>query len=202
MINGLFGIVDADAEKSLDDLVDAYLGGGAHLLQLRMKQRPAREVIDYGRALLERCRTAGAKLIVNDRADIAAAIGADGVHLGQSDVPLAAARWLLPHGIIGRSTHDLRQVHLACSEGVDYIAFGPVFATRSKAGALAPVGTAKLAEAIKISTLPLVAIGGISIDNVRQVVGVGAKAVATISAVAAAWQPKDAVRSLIRAFKA
>lgn len=200
-MKALYGIVDAGADKPMDELLDAYLAGGAKFIQLRMKGATALRVIEYGEAAVQRCHAAGAKLIVNDRPDIAAAIGADGVHLGQDDVPLACARALLPHGIIGRSTHDLRQLHIAAAEGFDYIAFGPVFHTRSKVGALPARGVPELAAAVKASRVPVVAIGGISIENIRQVIGAGVAAVATISAVSGAWQPKDAVRSLMRVFK-
>jgi thiamine-phosphate pyrophosphorylase len=200
-IRGVYGILDEAAGRDLEEVAEAYISCGANALQLRMKDVPTRRCIDVATVLRDRCRQAGVLFIINDRADIAASIEADGVHLGQSDVPVAAARLLLPHGLIGKSTHNERQIHLAVAEGADYIGFGPVFRTSSKTVIAPVVGVKVLQEAVKISSVPVVAIGGIALDNVKQVVATGVPAIATISAVAKAWQPTDAVRSLVRAFK-
>ena len=122
------------------------------------------------------------------------------MHLGQTDIPVAAARALLPNGVIGRSTHNERQIWLASAEGADYVGFGPVFKPKSKRDHEPLVGIKGLLQAVKTAPLPVVAIGGIALDNIKQVVGTGVAAAATISCVAQAWQPKDAVRSLVRAF--
>lgn len=199
----IYGILDADAGKDLSHLLEAYIGGGCTTVQLRMKRRTAAEMIDVARRLRQRCHEAGVTFIVNDRIDVALVADADGVHLGQSDLPIAAARALLPPGrIVGRSTHDMMQLWAAVNEGADYVGFGPVFPTKSKANTAPLVGVKGLAEAVKASPIPVVAIGGIAIDNVRQLVAVQCKSVAVISAVATAWQPRDAVRSLLRSFGA
>jgi thiamine-phosphate pyrophosphorylase len=201
-LSAVYGILDADAGKDLSHLLEAYIGGGATTVQLRMKKRGAGEFIDVARRLRARCHEAGVTFIVNDRIDVALLADADGVHLGQTDMSIAAARALLPKGrIVGRSTHDMMQLWSAVKEGADYIGFGPIFPSKSKSNTAPLVGVKGLAEAVKACPLPLVAIGGIGIDNVRQVVSAGCKSVAVISAVATAWQPKDAVRSLFRSFK-
>ncbi len=200
LLKGVYGIVDEDAGMDMDELLDAYLTGGARVIQVRMKTAPPQTFIEWARTARDKCAQAGALCIINDRADIAALIEADGVHLGQSDVPVAAARLLLPHGIIGRSTHNDRQIWLANAEGADYVGFGPVFKPKSKRDHEPLVGVKGLLNAVKTSPLPVVAIGGIALDNIKQIVGTGCAAAATISCVAQAWQPKDAVRSLVRAF--
>lgn len=200
-LKGVYGIVDASQDRDMDEVLDAYLKCGAAAVQLRMKAAPTRELIAHAKAMRDACRQAGVLFFVNDRADVAALVEADGVHLGQSDVPVAAARALMPHAVIGKSTHNERQIWLASSEGADYVGFGPVFKTSSKSNADAVTGVKGLQAAVRASPVPVVAIGGIALDNIKQVVGTGAAAAATISCVAKAWQPGDAVRSLLRAFK-
>jgi thiamine-phosphate diphosphorylase len=199
-IKGVYGIIDADQERDMGELLEAFLACGTKVIQLRMKDRPTDDLMHFGRTVRQACSQAGALFILNDRPDVAAAIGADGVHLGQSDVPVAAARELMPTGLIGKSTHNERQLVLAIAEGADYLGFGPIFPTRTKAAPAPVVGLKGLQAAMKVATVPVVAIGGIAIDNAKQVVAAGATAIATITAVAKAWQPKDAVRSLHRAF--
>lgn len=200
LFKGVYGIVDEDAGRDMEEVLDAYLTGGASVVQVRMKSAPTRTFIEWARSARQKCAQAGVLCIVNDRADIAALIEADGVHLGQGDAPVAAARALMPHGIIGRSTHNDRQIWLASAEGADYVGFGPVFKPKSKRDHEPLVGIKGLVAAVKTAPLPVVAIGGIALDNIKQVVGTGVQAAATIGCVAQAWQPKDAVRSLVRAF--
>jgi len=200
-MRGVYGILDPEAKRDLDEVLAAYLMCGAKVIQLRMKHVPTRAILEEAEKVRDRCRQAGVLFVVNDRADIAALLDADGVHLGQSDIPVAAARALLPHGIVGKSTHNERQIHIAVAEGADYIGFGPVFRTSSKQNPAPTTGTKGLQEAVRTSSVPVVAIGGIALDNIKQVVATGITGAATISCVAKAWQPTDAVRSLVRAFK-
>ena len=116
-VKGVYGIVDVDQERDIGEVLDAFLSCGTKVIQLRMKNRSTEEMLATGRTVHQACRQAGALFILNDRPDIAAAIEADGVHLGQTDVPIAAARELLPHGLIGKSTHNERQLVLAIAEG-------------------------------------------------------------------------------------
>jgi thiamine-phosphate pyrophosphorylase len=157
--------------------------GGATLIQLRDKNASPREFYSQAAAALQVAHNLSAKLIINDRVDIALALNADGVHLGQSDLPVEAARGLLGEdAIIGFSTHSITQARLAATMPLDYIAFGPIFQTLTKENPDPVAGLAALRE-VRGSTgsLPLVAIGGVNLINVAEVLGVGADAVAVIS---------------------
>ena len=158
------------------------VAGGAKIIQLREKHAPPLDWLDDALAVAQLCRESGVSLIVNDRVDIAIAIGADGIHLGQNDLPPAAARNLLKDGaIIGFSTHTLEQVRSAVELSIDYIAFGPVFPTLTKADPDAVVGLKMLKQVRAIArNLPLVAIGGIDLDNALSVFNSGADSVAMI----------------------
>ena len=132
------------------------------------------------------CSITKTLLIINDHLDIALAVGADGLHLGQDDLPMAVARQLMPpEMILGWSTHSLGEARMAAQHGADYIAVGPIFPSPSKPG-VKPCGTELLKQVRKAVSIPLVAIGGINADNVTQVIEAGAQAVAVISAVAGA----------------
>jgi thiamine-phosphate pyrophosphorylase len=170
--------------------------GGADAIQMREKDMPDRQRLELARRLRELTARAGVLFIVNDRADIAAAAGADGVHLGQDDLPPSAIRPLLPpRALIGLSTHTLEQAKAAAGAGADYIGVGPMFPTATKdAGPLA--GPACLRAVLQEVSLPAVAIGGITADNIDQLVAAGAKAVAVSSAVIAAEDPAAAARAI------
>lgn len=159
--------------------------GGATLVQLREKHLSPREFCREAVEALRVARACGARLVVNDRADIALALGADGVHLGQDDLPPDAARRLLGDGaIVGFSTHDLAQAAEAALLPVTYIAFGPVFATSSKENPERVVGLEGLRRAREVigERIPLVAIGGVTRENARAVLEAGADSVAVIGA--------------------
>ncbi|HMS08328.1 MAG TPA: thiamine phosphate synthase [Pyrinomonadaceae bacterium] len=160
---------------------------GATLIQLREKHLPADEFYEEAVKAVSAAREAGVVLLINDRVDIAKMTGADGVHLGQDDLPPAAARELLgPDAIIGFSTHSLAEAIAAASEPVDYIAFGPIFPTDTKSDTEPVVGLERFAE-IR-NTLPkmqLVAIGGINADNIAAVIEAGADSAAVISSAVA-----------------
>ena len=167
------------------DQVKQLIEGGATLIQLREKRMSPREFFQDALDAMNIAHSAGVKLIINDRVDIALAIGADGVHLGQTDMPVEAARRLLgEHAIVGFSTHNLNQVEEAVSLPIDYLAFGPIFPTATKENPDPIVGLTELAQ-IKnlVGSLPLVAIGGISAETIREVLISGADSVAIISAV-------------------
>jgi thiamine-phosphate pyrophosphorylase len=161
--------------------------GGAQLIQLREKQQGAREFFREAEAALIVARQRGVRLIINDRVDIALALGADGVHLGQDDMPPEAARRILgEHAVIGFSTHNEEQARLAASLPVDYLAIGPVFPTSSKDNpdpVVGPEGLRRVREAVP--GLPLVAIGGITPENALETLASGADSLAVISALLA-----------------
>jgi len=157
--------------------------GGASFIQLREKRLSSRDLFREAEATLKVARELGVKLIINDRVDIALAIRADGVHLGQDDLTPTAARQLLgPDAIIGYSTHNLAQALEAVQLPLDYIAFGPIFPTGTKSDTSPVVGLAALKEVRKaIDNRPLVAIGGINSENAADVIEHGADSVAVIS---------------------
>jgi thiamine-phosphate pyrophosphorylase len=195
----LYVILDRAAAggRDLGSLLEAVLAGGCRMVQLREKTLPMVELYPLATALAERCRRAGALLIVNDRADLALAVGAGGLHVGQDDLPAAAARRLLQPGmILGVSTHDEAQARRALADGADYIAVGSMFPTGTKAG-FQLVGPGLIRTLRPEIPVPLVAIGGITETNVAEVVRAGADGVAVISAVCGAPDPAAAVRRLL-----
>jgi thiamine-phosphate pyrophosphorylase len=157
------------------------VNGGARLVQLRDKQASARTLVSEVNALRSCAETGDLQVIVNDRADVALVAAADGVHLGQSDLPPGCARQLLgAHALIGISTCNLEQARRALGTGVDYIAAGPVFRTTSKPDPPPTIGLEGLRAICRISHLPVVAIGGIHLDHVPALMAAGAASVAVI----------------------
>jgi thiamine-phosphate pyrophosphorylase len=200
----LYAIVDPlDTGRDPVALAAALLDGGARLLQLRLKDADTRTLLDVGRAVGALCRRAGALLIVNDRPDVARAIGADGVHLGQEDLPVGVARRLLPPpALVGVSTHDDDELTAALDAAPDYVAVGPVHATASKTEALPPRGLAIVRAARARTALPIVAIGGITAENAAAVRRAGADSVAMIGALTRAPDVAAAVRAVLAALAA
>jgi thiamine-phosphate pyrophosphorylase len=197
----LYAIVDPlDTGRDPVALAAALLAGGARLLQLRLKNASPREVHAAAVAIRRLTRDAGALFLVNDRPDIACAVEADGVHLGQDDLPVAAARRVVgPERLIGVSTHDLVEARAAVAAGADYLGLGPVFATASKPKALAPRGL-ELVRAVRAEVdRPLVAIGGIMVGTAADVLAAGADAVAMIGALVRAPDPAAAAREVMAA---
>jgi thiamine-phosphate pyrophosphorylase len=199
----LYAIADPlDTGRDPVALAAALLAGGARVVQLRLKAATSRELLDAALRIVPLARAASALFLVNDRPDVARAAGADGVHLGQDDVPVAAARRVLgPDAIVGVSTHDVDEARRADAEGADYVGVGPVYATSSKANPLAPRGLA-LVRAVRTAVRrPLVAIGGITVDTAPAVRAAGADAVAMIAALARAPDPAAAVTAALRALE-
>jgi thiamine-phosphate pyrophosphorylase len=183
--------------RGLPALLEAVLAGGCRMVQLREKSLALVDLYPVARALRERCRAAGALFVVNDRADLALAVEADGLHVGQEDLPAGAARRILRPGmILGVSTHDAEQARRARDDGADYVAVGSMFRTGTKPDyrLVGPELIRKLRGEIPV---PLIGIGGISEDNVEPVIDAGADGVAVISAVCAAGDPEAATRRLL-----
>lgn len=174
---GLSGLTHAEQVRRL-------ASGGATLIQLRDKTSGARVFLESAKAAFSVAKECGVKLIINDRADIAAAIGADGVHLGQDDLPVAAARELLgSQAIIGLSTHNLSQAQAGIRLSIDYLALGPIFSTSTKDDTAPELGLEGLSEVRNIlGEFQLVAIGGITSNRALDVIDAGANSVAVISA--------------------
>ena len=199
----LYVILDraAAAGRDLGPLLDAVLEGGCRVVQLREKAMPLGDLYPVARALRRRCRDAGCLFIVNDRVDLALALEADGVHVGQDDLPAREARRLLRPGmILGVSTHDEGQAHRARDDGADYVAVGSVFPTGSKPG-FRLVGLDLVRRVRPEIAGPLVAIGGITVDNAGLVIKAGADAVAVISAVCGAPDPAAAARGFLETIR-
>lgn len=189
-----------DATVGLGDLrtVDAALRAGAPVIQVRVKQRTTREHLDIARAIVMRCRAAGAVSIVNDRVDIALAAGADGVHLGLDDLPIDAARELAGDRLfIGGTARDPDTARALVAAGADYLGVGPTFATRTKDGLPGPLGPDGIAAVVAAVTVPVIAIAGIDASRVAAVRATGAHGVAVTAAVTAAPDPGAAVRELL-----
>lgn len=195
----LYAILDRSVARGRDlpALLDAVLAGGCRLVQLREKTMPLGDLLPLARSLARRCREADALLIINDRADLALAAGADGLHVGQDDLPARQARALLPPGmILGVSTHDPEQARRAVADGADYVAVGSIFPTTTKAG-FQLVGPELIRRVRPEVPVPLVGIGGITAENACAVLGAGADAVAVISALCAASDPEAATRAFL-----
>jgi thiamine-phosphate pyrophosphorylase len=189
-------------DRSLLDAVRSALAAGAPAVQLRAKHLTARETVELGARILAETSRSGALFFVNDRLDLALATGADGAHLGQDDLPMAAARRIAPAGfLLGGSAETVEQARAMERDGADYLGVGTVYATRSKLDAGAPIGVEGVRAAVAAVGIPVVGIGGIDADNAAAVVGAGAAGVALISAVLAAPDPGEAVRALLRAIE-
>ncbi|MGE5674592.1 MAG: hydroxyethylthiazole kinase [Mycobacterium leprae] len=174
------------------------LEAGVRCIQFREKQQSLPEQVNAARWMLELCRSYGALFLINDRVDLALALGADGVHVGQDDLPAHLARRILgPAAIVGVSCATPAEAALAEAEGADYIGTGPVYATGSKGDAGAPIGPAGLSVVCRSTSLPVVGIGGIGIGGAAPVVEAGAVGVSVISAVVGAQDPGAAARTLL-----
>jgi len=203
-IKGLYAIIDNLLRPSVSDteIAEKILAGGAKILQLRGKGLSSKELLRQAREIRVLARKAGALFIVNDRADIALLSDADGVHLGQDDLPIAEARKILGKDrVIGISTHNIEQAIKAEYEGADYIGFGPIFETKTKADAEEAKGLQALREVKKSVNIPVVAIGGIILENVVDVISAGPDAVAVISAIVKADDIEETTRRFLEAFK-
>lgn len=204
---GLYVITAVDPERGRDhlDVVRAALAGGADALQLREKEAPGRELYRLALRVRELVREQGGEtlFLVNDRVDVALAAGADGVHLGQEDLPATAARDILgPGAVLGISAGSVEEAVAAEREGADYLGVGPVFPTPSKPDAGEPMGLGGLRAVRRAVRIPIVAIGGINEENLEGVLEAGAEGIAVISAVTAAADMEEAVRRLRRALDA
>lgn len=206
MIEGVYPIIYVGAEDEGDralGIANAVLAEGASVLQLRAKGTSDALALTLARALARACRNAGALLIVNDRVDIAHLAGAHGVHLGADDLPTQAARQILgPDAIIGRSVDTVAEARSVAREAIQYIAWGSVYPSPTKADAALQSGPEALLEirATLDNSIPLVAIGGIEANNIGEVAASGADAAAVISAIRNAADPGLAFRALSEAF--
>jgi thiamine-phosphate pyrophosphorylase len=201
-ICGLYVIIDPEACRGRTPVEIARLAieGGASVIQWRDKLRDKGDQLGDARAIAALCRDAGAIFIVNDHVDLAIACPADGVHLGQHDLPIGAARPIAgPSMIIGVSTNDAAEARAAEAAGAGYVAVGAIFTTASKDNTR-PATLDRIREVKTVVRVPVVAIGGIDPSNIRGVIAAGANAAAVISAVCSAEDPRAAARELASAF--
>ena len=197
-IRGFYAVLDRD-----DEALARALVAEARVLQVRIKPPGGRcdavELVGIARMARRVCDEAGAALIINDRLDVALAVGADGVHLGQTDLAIGDARPIVGALWIGVSTHNVAQVRAACAAGADYLGFGPVFATTTKERPDPVQGVAGLAAAVAAAgTTPVVAIGGVTATAADALYGAGAAALCAISAVNATADPRASARQFQR----
>lgn len=180
------------------NIIRASIDGGVRIVQLREKDLSAREMISIGKKLLLILKPLGIPLIINDRVDVTHAVGADGVHLGQSDLSVEEARAILGEKvIIGLSVESLEQAVVATGKDVDYLAASPMFHTKTKADCGKPWGLDGLKQLCAVSKHPVIAIGGIDETNAKQVIECGAAGVAVVSAIFNASSPKNAALQMI-----
>jgi len=193
----LYVITDRRWGRSHLEVARAAIEGGATAIQLRDKEATTRELIEAGLALRELTREWGVAFIINDRVDVALAVDADGVHVGQDDMPAKLARKLVgPDKIVGVSASTIEEALQAEADGADYISASPVFATPTKPDAAPPTGLEGLRAIVEAVRIPVVAIGGINEGNVEEVIRAGAAGVAVISAVVGAPDIAAAARRL------
>lgn len=187
------------AGRKLPAVVTDALRGGLRAVQLREKDLTGCQLFELADELRNITRAYGARLLINDRIDIALAVGADGVHLGRGSIPVAAARRILGGAqLIGYSAHGLAEAQQAEADGADFVTFGPVYSTPSKAAYGEPLGLARLSEVARSLAIPVFALGGVNISSAHEVMAAGAHGVALISAIIATQNPTVATESLLR----
>jgi thiamine-phosphate pyrophosphorylase len=182
------------------DLAAAAIDGGAPVVQVRLKDGTDAERYALVEAIAERCRRAAVTCLVNDRADMAVATGADGVHLGADDLPVDAARRVVgPDAVVGGTARDPATARRLVAAGASYLGVGPTYRTATKGGLPGPLGPAGVEAVVRAVDVPVVAIAGITLDRVDEVLATGVWGVAVIGAVAGAATPSVATRELVRA---
>jgi thiamine-phosphate pyrophosphorylase len=185
------------AGGNLLEAVERALAGGVRAVQLREKDLGGRELLELARKMRALASRYGAKLLINDRADIALAAGADGVHLGEASIPPEEARRLLgPGKLIGCSAHSAERLAAAEAGGADFAVFGPVYFTPSKAPYGPPLGVDTLRRACASVRIPVFALGGVGAENIEEVIAAGADGVAMISAILAAEDPETSASEI------
>jgi thiamine-phosphate pyrophosphorylase len=186
---------------ALEDVVAAAVAGGVNAVQVRDKALPADRLWALAERLRAPTRAAGAALLVNDRADVALAVEADGVHLGEHGLPIPVARRLVGSRLVGRSTHDLAGAQSAQRDGADYVVLGTIFPSDSHPGQ--PTASPDLLPAVRSGlAIPTIAIGGITPDNASEVIAAGADGVAVIRSILADPRPEQAARRLVERVRA
>ena len=196
----LYLVTDRDLSlgRSLEEVVCEAVAGGVTIVQLREKDAATGEFVELARRLMAVLKPLGVPLIINDRVDVALAVDADGVHIGQSDMSYADARRLLgPDKIIGLSVENFEDLEAANALDVDYIGISPVYGTPTKTDTAEPFGLEGLRKAVQMSVHPTVAIGGMNASTVQDVMAAGTDGVAVVSAICSAPSPRAAAAELV-----
>ena len=183
--------------RSTEEIVKLALAGGVRLVQLREKDMAFPQLLKLAEKIRAMTKKAGALLIINDRLDLALAVGADGVHLGQDDLPVTGARKIAPDLIIGASTHSLKEARAAQKAGASYVNIGPIFPTKTKKWNEKFIGIPKMKAIASKIKVPFTVMGGIKADHIPDLVKAGAKTIAVVTAVTAADNPQKAVKQLL-----
>jgi len=196
-------LTDLDAGADPLEIVDAALTAGAPVIQVRAKAVPDRRLFELAEAVVDRCRVVGACCLIDDRVDIAQATGADGVHLGEEDLPVDVARRILgPAAVIGATARNAESGRARVAEGADYLGVGPTYASSTKADLPDPLGPAGVAAVARAVTVPVIAISGITVERVPEVLAEGVHGVAVAAAVTRASDPCQATADLLAAIEA
>ena len=201
MVRGLYVIIDPQVTGGRYPfaIAQAAIQGGARMLQLRDKLRDKGETLPLAHDLQKLCAEAGASLILNDHADVAAIVGAAGLHVGQTDLPVEQARQVLAsHQVVGRSNHEIEELVESERMGADHVAFGSIYHTDTKGVGRPPQGIERLLLARDAAQTPLVAIGGITTENAAPVIEAGVDAICVTAAVGSAAEPEAAAAKLVK----
>ena len=186
--------------RNLTEVVTAAIRGGVRVVQYRDKDASTREMVAMAAELAAVCRRMGAWFLVNDRLDVALAVDAGGVHVGQDDMPVATARRLLgPDKLLGVSVHNEAEIHQAELDGADHVSLSPIFATPTKPDHQIPLGLQGVRTLSRLARVPVIAIGGIHAGNAAEVIRAGARGICVVSAIIAAPDPEQAARELKQA---
>ncbi|HEY0539030.1 MAG TPA: thiamine phosphate synthase [Actinoallomurus sp.] len=199
-IGQLHVLTDARGGRAALAAVSAAVSAGAPVVQVRAKNCSDRVLHDFARAVMEICRPYGTTCLVNDRVDVALAVGAAGTHLGADDLPVAAVRRVAgPDHLIGGTARDPQRARELVAEGVDYLGVGPAYSTTTKSGLPDPLGPARIGAVASAVPVPVIAIGGVTAERVAELMAAGASGIAVVAAVSAAADPAAATRHLLRA---
>ena len=198
-LRGLYFLTDSNLSKQgIVEDVKQVLSAGCKIVQYRDKEKSSKELVLEASKLAKLCKEQNALFLVNDRLDIAQAVNADGVHLGQNDMPLTVARKILgSEKVIGITAHNLEETLQAEKDGADYVCVSPIFHTDTKKDAGEPAGIGLVKEVKQKVKIPVAAIGGINLENVKQVIGAGADAVCVISAIVCSENVEKAAKEII-----
>ena len=203
-LRGLYAILDESVivRGNPREAARSLLSSGVRVIQYRAKTAEAGYMLEAASTINEECHEHGALFIVNDRADVAMLSGAAGVHVGQEDLPPAACRKVMGEdAVVGVSTHSRKEIEAAVTDGADYIGYGPVFGTSTKENPLEPRGIEALADVVSSVDIPVVAIGGINVENIGNVRKAGAAGAAVISALASKSCLEEGAKALVEAWE-